>query len=160
MVGYDMVNSTTNYALPMWLCLLAMIGVLLYKFWMAIESYDLDYDYMKAPDRQKKRINQGPPPPKRIGKTMKCRRYRVVNGKLTVYYTEVETGVDEFSYYAGVNTTKVKALAPKGTEYVYLNCQREWGYSEAAPAPPCLVFGSKDMMQAIDTLEDVKIAGI
>lgn len=88
----------------------------------------------------------------KTGDVMKCRRYRITNGKLETYYTDEKITGHNWGggYYANVNNPKLISEAPAGTTYVYLNCLREWGYTEEIPDPQCTVFGSPKMMAILN----------
>lgn len=143
MINYgSSINSTVCVFMFVLFAVLTLL--LLYKLLEGLGMIGLDnyYDY-----------NNKSPLGKRT-KVMKCRRYRTVNGKRQVYYTEVDTGSFEYAgYYAGVDTPRLEALAPAGTKYLYLTCQRAWGYSEEEPKPECLLFGSKRMMDIAESIE-------
>lgn len=158
MNGYESIGPS-NSIMGIWAFIAIAIVVLVYKFCTAIDGYSLDNIYVlpeqnKGPIFPKTVKKKVPKPPKKIGKTMQCRRYRVVNGKLTVYYTEEATGaVDYPGYYAGTHAAALDANAPIGTTYVYLDCKRSWGYSEKMPSPECCMFGSKEMLELADMYE-------
>jgi len=129
------------------LTLFICIGItllLLYKFLEMIEIIGMDncHYYSNKPLR-----NKGPI-------VMKCRRYKVVNGKLQTYYTEVDISTSGHNgYYPSCYDLTVEAMAPEGTTYLYLSCQHAWGFSEKKPEPKCLLFGSKKMIDIVESVE-------
>jgi len=85
---------------------------------------------------------------------MKCRRYKVENEKLSVYYTEEEGDIVGYEgYYMGQRASEFNKRAPKDTIYMYLSCLREWGYSEVVPSPKCCLFGTPKMISIAKMLE-------
>lgn len=78
---------------------------------------------------------------------MWVRRYRVVEGKLETYFTQIDIPIGISKYSATTD-----AYAPPGTKAIYLQEKTEWGFTESVPPAPCVVFMSPGMEPIVDKI--------
>jgi hypothetical protein len=76
------------------------------------------------------------------------RRYKVVDGKLEVHYEELWIP----NYFGSVYNSQAREHAPEGTEWGWLDCKKEWGFTEEVPDPPVFEFMSPGMKEIADEI--------